>query len=159
MLPVNWDPGRDLMNLQRELDEMFHKLFGTTRERGTALAAISAPSINTYVKDNVFHLEAELPGVDTNKLDVRIDGRDLILRGERRETHKAEEADYLIRESRISSFERRLTLPNGADVDKVHATFKDGLLEVSMPITAPAIGGRKIAVECIDTGKKSKEVH
>lgn len=159
MLPISWDPGRDLMTLQRELDDMVRKVFGTSQERGAALSTITAPSINTYVKDNVFHLEAELPGVDTDKLDVRVDGHDLILRGERRETHKAEEADYLVRESRISTFERRLTLPETADAEKVHATYKDGLLEVSMPITAPVTGGRKIAIEGLDTGKKSKEVH
>lgn len=159
MLPINWEPGRDLMTLQRELDDMFRKVFGTSRERGLANTAINVPTINTYVKDNVFHLEAELPGVDTDKLDLRVDGRDLILRGERRETHKAEDAEYLIRESRVSMFERHLTLPEGADIEKIHASYKDGLLEVSMPMGEPVTGGRKIAVEGIEAGKKSKEVH
>jgi len=159
MLPVRFDPMRELSTLQREMDELFKRIFGSTRETGESGFLAAAPVINSYIKDGVFHLEAELPGVDTDKLDVRMDGETLVIRGERRSTHKKEDVDYLLRESRLSTFERRMTLPAGADVDKAHATFENGLLEVTMPVTKVVASGRKIPIEGVKSGKKSKEIH
>jgi HSP20 family protein len=150
---------RDLNTFQRELDNLFHRVGGIAQDKGTGLSMTVAPAINTYVKDGTFHLEAELPGVDTSKLDVRLDGQNLIIRGERKESHKLEDADYYLRESTYSNFERAVALPDGADCDSVHANFKDGLLEVTMPVTKSMVGGRKVAIEGLETAKKSKDVH
>lgn len=160
MLPIRWEPMRELTTFQRELDDLFRRMFGTSRETGVGPVMLTVPAINSYVKNNTFYVEAELPGVDSDKIDVRIDGHDLLLRGERRETRKVGETDFLIRESRSDSFERRLTLPDGVDTDKIHATYKDGLLEITMPVTATAsVGGRKVPIEGLDSSKKSKEIH
>lgn len=158
MLPIRWDPVRDLNTLHREFDDLMRRAFGGMRQTGEGKLAVT-PAINTFIKDGLFHLQAELPGVDIDKLDVRLDGNDLVLRGEREVHKKVDEADYLIQESRFASFERRMSLPQGVDIEQVHATYKDGLLEVTMPITAKEIVGRKIQIEGLKTAKKSKEVH
>jgi len=158
MLPIRFDPMRELGTLQREMDDLFKRFFGTSRDVGDMTAMTATPAVNSYIKDGVFHLEAELPGVDTDKLDVRMDGHDLIIHGERRSTHKTEDVNYLLKESSFSSFERRMTLPAGAEIDKAHANFKNGLLEVTVPIGKEEITGRKIPIEGITT-KKSKEIH
>ena len=158
MLPIRWDPIHDINTLQREFDDMVRRVFGTTRDTGGNLK-MGVPAINTFVKDNLFHLQAELPGVDTEKLDVRIDGNELVIHGERRVQEKVEDADYLLHETHFSSFDRRLSLPQGVNADQAHASYKDGLLEVTMPITKKAIGGRKVQIEGLKTGKKSKEIH
>lgn len=159
MLPIRWDSTRELGALQREFDDLFHRVFGVTREGGGGLATVAIPAVNSYVKDGVLHLEAELPGVEAGQLDVRIDGRDVIISGERRTAHTEDKTDFLMRESRIARFERRLSLPEGAESDKAHAVYRDGLLEVTMPMTAVKAGGRKLVVEGLDTGKSSKEIH
>lgn len=159
MLPIRFDPIRELSTLQREMDDLLKRMFGSTRESGEAGMLMASPAVNSYIKDGVFHLEAELPGVENDKLDVRLDGRDLVISGERRDTKKTEEANYLLRESRMSSFERRMTLPAGADTDKAHATYTNGLLEVTMPVKTPELSGRKIPIEGLPAGKKSKEIH
>jgi len=159
MLPIRFDPIRELSTLQREMDDLFKRMFGSTRESGEAGMMMASPVVNSYIKDGVFHLEAELPGVENDKLDVRLDGRDLVISGERRDSKKTEEANYLLRESRMSSFERRMTLPVGADTDKAHATYTNGVLEVTMPVKAPELSGRKIPIEGLQAGKKSKEIH
>ncbi len=158
MLPIRWDPIRDMSTLQRELDDVIRRVFGTARDSDTGMMT-ATPAINSFVKDGMLHLEAELPGVDSDKLDVRIDGRNLVIKGERRVSKKTEEADYLVRESRFTSFERSMLLPDGIDADKAHASYRDGLLEVTMPIVEKEAGGRKITVEGLETGKKSKEIH
>jgi len=159
MLPVRFDPMRELSTLQREMDDLFKRMFGSNRNAGEGGFLTTSPVINSYIKDGVFHLEAELPGVDTDKLDVRMDGGELIIRGERTSSHKKEEVDYLLKESSLSTFERRMKLPGGADIDKAHASYQNGLLEVTMPIIKKEVSGRKIPIEGIKSGKKSKEIH
>ncbi len=111
MLPIRFDPIRELSTLQQEMDNLFKRMFGSNREIGEIGMLTAAPAVNSYIKDGVFHLEAEMPGVESDKLDVRMDNRDLVIRGERRTTQKKENVDYLLKESRLSSFERRMTLP------------------------------------------------
>ena len=159
MLPVRFDPMRELSTLQREMDDLFKRIFGSGRGAGEGGFMTTSPAINSYIKDGIFHLEAELPGVDTDKLDVRMDGDELIIRGERSASHKEEKVDYLLQESHLSTFERRMTLPSGADIDKAHASYQNGLLEVTMPVSKKEISGRKIPIEGVKAGKKSKEIH
>lgn len=159
MLPIRFDPARELSTLQKEMDDLFKRIFGSTREIGSQGMLTATPAVNSYIKEGVFHLEAELPGVDTDKIEVRMDDHDLVIHGERSTTHKREEVDFLLQESRMSSFERRMTLPAGADIEKAHATFKNGLLEVTVPINETKLTGRKIPIEGIESGKKSKEIH
>lgn len=159
MLPMRWDPMRELTTLQREFDDLFRRVFGMTRERGDETGQITVPAVNSYVKDGTLHLEAELPGVETDLLEVRIDGHELVIKGERRSGRSEEQADYLLRESRHCSFERRLALPEGADAERAHAAYHDGLLEVTMPVTMAKPAGRRLPVEGLPAGKPSKEVH
>ena len=159
MLPIRFDPMRELSTLQREMDDLFKRMFGASRETGEVAMLTATPVINSFIKEGVFHLEAELPGVDTDKLDVRMDDGSLIIRGERHTEHKAKDVDYLVRESRLSTFERRMTLPAGADIEKAHATYQNGLLEVTVPINELKPSGRRIPIEGVKGGKKSKEIH
>lgn len=159
MLPIRWDPARELGTLQREFDDLFHRVFGMTREGRGDLASVVVPAVNSYVKEGMLHIEAELPGVEAGQLDVRIDGRDVVISGERRTVQSEEKADFLMRESRIARFERRLSLPEGVEGEKAHAVYRDGLLEITMPMTVVKAGGRKLVIEGLEAGKSSKEVH
>ena len=158
-MPIRFDPMRELSSLQREMDDLFKRMFGSSREAGSVGALTAAPAINSYIKDGVFHLEAEMPGVDTDKLDVRMDNGTLVIHGERRTSQKSKDVDYLLQESSLSTFERRMTLPGGADIEKAHATYQNGLLEVTVPVSETKPSGRKIPIEGIKGGKKSKEIH
>ena len=159
MLPIRFDPMRELSTLQHEMDDLFKRMFGSNRDIGEGGMLTMAPSVNSYIKDGVFHLEAELPGVDTDKLDVRMDDGSLVIHGERRSTHKTEDVNYLLKESSLSTFERRIAIPTGGDIEKAHATYQNGMLEVTVPINEHKLSGRKIPIEGIKGGKKSKEIH
>jgi HSP20 family protein len=159
MLPIRFDPIRELSSMQHEMDNLFKRMFGSTRESGDVCLLTISPTVNSYIKDGVFHLEAELPGVDPDKLDVRMDNRDLVIHGERHTMHKSKDVDYLLQESRLSTFERRMTLPAGADIEKAHATYHNGLLEVTVPIDKTQPRGRKIPIEGVEASKKSKKIH
>lgn len=81
-------------------------------------------------------IRAELPGVDPDKdVAVEIVGDELVIRGQRTETHKSE-SDHVHRsEFRYGSFTRSIPIPGGVDESKVEATYKDGILEVRLQST------------------------
>jgi HSP20 family protein len=85
--------------------------------------------IEEFMKDNELTVRAELPGVDPDKdIEVTVGEGNLTIKGERREEHKgAERSDF-----HYGSFIRSIALPNGTDEKSVHATYKDGILEVKV---------------------------
>ena len=115
MLPTRWDPFRslskDLSSMHQEMDELFRRTFGFGEETPAREGFSMAPVINSYTKDKMFCVEAELPGVDKDDLDVNIEGDMLTLRGERKANKETKEEDYYIRESRYGSFMRKLSVP------------------------------------------------
>jgi HSP20 family protein len=163
MLPIRWEPfrslSRELNTLHREMDEMFRRTFGVTTEPGLERGAFITPVVNTYTKGDTYFVEAELPGVSKSDLDVSVEGNTLTLRGERKQSRETREEDYFIRESQYGSFIRRLTLPEGVNTEKIHASYEDGVLRISMPVEKKLAAGRKVLIEGAEEGKKKREVH
>ena len=88
------------------------------------------PSCNVSETPEEYRIEAELPGVKQDDLQVQVENRVLTLRGERREKKEEKGEKYHRVESSYGSFTRSFTLPEDADEDKVFADYKDGLLTV-----------------------------
>jgi len=153
VLPTRWDPfrelTRDLGMLHREFDELFRRTFGA--ERSSIGEDLRLPLVNTFVRDNILHVEAELPGVRREDLDVSVEGRVLTIRANISSESEVKEENFLLRESSKQSFLRRLDLPEKANAEEIHAKFDDGVLRLTMPMAEQAIEGRKIPIE---TGKK-----
>ena len=144
---------RELSSLHHELDGIFRRTFGT-EELLPVEGRGPVPAVNTFVKGNTYHFQAELPGLKKEDLDINLEGQTLTICGECKESREAKEEGYQVKESRFGSFMRRVTLPEGVNTDKVHATYEDGMLEITMPI-AKAAAGRMIAIE----GARKKELH
>jgi HSP20 family protein len=84
-------------------------------------------------KDNVVHIRADVPGFKENELEVNFDGGVLTVKGEHREeTEKKDEKTYHS-ERRAQQIVRRVTLPVNVIADKMTASLKDGVLELSAP--------------------------
>ena len=73
-------------------------------------------------------------------------GNVLTIKGERKDEKEVKKENYFRREVSYGAFERHITLPEGAQTDKVKATFKNGVVEVTMPIAKEA-GAKKIPLE------------
>jgi HSP20 family protein len=135
MAIVRWDPFRDLMNLQDEVNSLFRRSFLRGAEPVSAVerAAVWAPAIDLYESDDKLTVEAELPGLDSDDIDITIEDDILHIKGERKFSDEVKEENYHRIERAYGYFERNIPLPHKVQGDKVAATVKDGLLRIEMP--------------------------
>ena len=147
MFLTRWNPMKELTTLHHELDDFFKKSFDVMGEWKPSLFGEGIyPSVESFIKDGKLFFRAEVSGVDPKDIDISVAGNRLILKGERKHSKEIKEDAYLMKEFSYGSFERALTLPEGVNTDKIHATFKDGILELSMPYVEGKLP-RKIPVE------------
>ncbi|MDO9169029.1 MAG: Hsp20/alpha crystallin family protein [Methylobacter sp.] len=100
------------------------------------LPEISIPKVDVLDHDNEIEVQAALPGVKKENLEVSINNQTITIRSSTKEEKKEEEkGKYFRREISHGEFQRTLSLPNNVDGDKAKASFKDGILKVTIPKT------------------------
>ncbi len=104
--------------------------------------------VEEFREGNELVVRAEMPGIDPEKdVDIHVSDDVLSLRAEREETSKTETKDGYRSEFRYGSFSRSVRLPSGASDQDVKATYKDGILEVRVPIDESTAEKTKIPVQ------------
>lgn len=159
---MRWDPFRDLFSLQRDVDRLFsdvgwyRPLLGDGGER-TRLA----PTMDVFMRGEDMILRAEMPGIDLGNVDIAVTDGVLTVHAERRTEEEIKEDAYLVRESTWDTMERSVRLPESAEIDKIHADYTDGILEITVPKAATMLESRthKIAVEAHPGSKELTEHH
>lgn len=147
-----WDPFDEMRTMQREMDRLFDRLLGTERAGEVGRLGLWMPSIESYTKEGKLFIKAELPGVDPKDLDVTIDDRELVIKGERKAEKDEKEKDYTYREISYGSFERRFLIPEGVKTEDLKAAFANGILEISVPV--PEVRkAKKIEIRAEETKK------
>jgi HSP20 family protein len=139
-------PFRGFLDWQSEMDRMMAEAFGRMPWVG-AMGAGWTPAVDVITRDGDMVIKAELPGMKREDVDVSFKDGVLSISGERKEEEEREGDNYLLKERRYGSFSRSMTLPEGVDESKVKASFKEGLLEVTVEGGAVEQGPKKIAVE------------
>lgn len=113
--------------------------------RGTSAVA---PAVNIAESDKAYEISAELPGMDEKSIEVKLANDVLTIKGEKQEEREEKEKGYHVQERHFGSFERLFQVPVGVDTDKITATFKNGLLTVTLPKAAEAQSPtKKIAIK------------
>lgn len=119
-------------------DRMFEEwpvLFPFRRMPTTGEFPTNGIRVDEFRENGHLVIRAELPGMDPAKdVDVSVHDGMLHIKAERREEEKAEDKGYLRRELRFGFFTRTLPLPEGVSTDDVIAGYKDGILEIRLPI-------------------------
>jgi HSP20 family protein len=85
-----------------------------------------------------YEITAELPGLDEKNTEVKLANGVLSIKGEKQEEKEEKQKDYYRRERSFGSFERSFQVPNDVEADKIEASFKNGVLSVTLPKTAEA---------------------
>jgi HSP20 family protein len=92
-----------------------------------------APSVDVAETDEEIVVTAELPGIKQEEVDISIADNVLTLKGEKKEEKEVKEKNYHRIERSYGSFQRSISLPTGVDAGKAKATYKDGILCVTVP--------------------------
>ena len=132
MAIVRWEPFRDMLASQREFDRLFREAFSPATD-GELSTRTWAPPVDIYEDGDSLVLKAELPGVNPDDVDIRVENNTLYLKGERKFEKEVKEQNYHRVERSYGSFTRTFSLPNSIDADKVAANYKNGVLVLTMP--------------------------
>lgn len=125
----------------RDLDRLAERMMTSAAEMGQAIRAMP---IDLYRAGDHWVLACDLPGVDPGSIDVGVDGRVLTIRASRT-VPAAEDTEWLAQERPTGMFTRQLTLGNAVDLERIEATYADGVLTLTLPV-AEAAKPRRIAV-------------
>lgn len=123
-----WDPFDELTTLRNRMDRLWSRM----SDEEPALANWSPASDVIETKDDIV-IKAELPGIDQKDVDVQIENGVLSIQGQRNAEKETEEKGFRRIERAYGSFFRSFVLPPNVEVDKIAATFVNGVLEVRMP--------------------------
>ncbi len=114
----------------------FHSL--AAFERNWSKKFVASPAVDVAETDKSYEITAELPGMDEKNIEVNVANGGITIKGEKKEETVERKKDYYVSERRYGSFQRYFALPEGVDADKIAATFKNGVLTVTLPKTAEA---------------------
>jgi HSP20 family protein len=144
-------PRRPLESSRQEIDRLFDDFgVGTWRSpfrssffdmdpfRRAKAAFSGMPAMDVTETEKGYKVVAELPGMDEKNIEVKIANSMLTIKGDKQVEKEEEKQDYYVRERSFGSFERTFRIPDGVDLDKVDASFKKGVLTVTLPKTAEA---------------------
>jgi HSP20 family protein len=132
--------------LHREIDRVFSSFLGDwtgpmnllDRRMGSFMPEIDVTETGKEVR-----VTAELPGMEEKDLEVVYFEGGLTIKGEKREDHEEEKGNYYHSERQYGAFERTIPLPSGINADEAKASFKKGVLKITLPKTEEARSHRK----------------
>ena len=143
-------PGMRLTRHSFDMDHWREPFREPMRHIEDRFAALNKLSTRAEVKetDKAVTVTAELPGVAEADIDVTVTDALLSIRAEKKEETRKDEDNYHVSERHYGSIKRTFTLPDGVDVDKAKASFKDGVLSITVPkIARPKSATKKIPVK------------
>jgi HSP20 family protein len=96
------------------------------------------PAVDVVESEKAYEITAELPGMDEKNIEVKVADRVLTIKGEKQEEKEEKQKDYYLQERSFGSFERSFEVPETVETDKIEASFKKGVLTLTLPKKAEA---------------------
>lgn len=127
-------------NLRPEIERFFDRFVEPVWEPFETMAGGWTPKLDVSETQDAMILKVEMPGVDPKEIAITLTGDMLTLKGEKEKEPGEREERYLRMERTYGAFLRSVRLPMGADGSRVTATFKNGVLVVTLPKTLAAKG-------------------
>lgn len=127
------DPWSEFSDLEKRIGNLISFVSGQRRVVDPLWSGARLfPLLNVRQIENDFVVTAEIPGMRKEDLELHVEGDTLSIKGERKPFELDTEASYHRRERATGTFQRSLTLPSRVDPDNVKATYKDGILTISL---------------------------
>jgi HSP20 family protein len=126
-------PFGELLSLRQAMDRLFEDSFVRPRAWAGSLIESSTLPLDVSSSADELVVEAALPGVKPEDVDITIENGTLTIRGQTASERREGEGDYLVQEIRRGEFSRSVTLPSGLEPDKATASFDNGVLTLRVP--------------------------
>ena len=125
-----YEPFGRAMSLRQMMDRLLEDAFVMPRVGGEGWGA---PSVDVYEEGDNLVVEAQLPGIKPDDIDVQVERGVLTISGKTEAEEERKERNYLLREKRSGRFSRSLQLPASYTADPSEATFEHGVLRLVFP--------------------------
>lgn len=126
-------PFREFERMRREMDRLWDTFFEGGLRRRAEEGGEWLPSLDVAETKNELVVKAEVPGMNPKDIDISLSDGVLTIKGEKRQEKEEKEADYHLVERSYGSFIRSVQLPKEVQSDKISASYKDGILKISLP--------------------------
>ena len=133
MAIVRWNPVRDALGLQNEMNFLFGDFFGVDKRGDETNFIRWAPRVDIVEVNGTYELTADLPGLKKDDIKIEIHDNVLTLRGEKKLEEEKKDKNYRLCERYFGEFVRTFSLPENVNKDGIEAEFKDGVLTVAIP--------------------------
>jgi len=132
MLTVSrrYEPFRGSSSFQDQVNRLFHDAFETSDQSSLTTWA---PAVDIFENQQELVVKADLPEVQPEDLDIRVENNVLTIRGERKFEKKENENNYLRVERTYGAFSRSFSLANTVNAEAIKAEYKNGVLELHIP--------------------------
>ncbi|MDZ7261227.1 MAG: Hsp20/alpha crystallin family protein [candidate division KSB1 bacterium] len=132
MAIVRWRPFfSEMESLRRDMDRLFDSFFRRYPEE--EVAATWQPLVDIAETKDDFIVTAEVPGMSKDDVKISLTNNVLTLKGEKKEEKEIKDKNFHRVERCYGSFQRSFTLPTEVQADKVKASYKDGVLKITLP--------------------------
>src|SRR5260370_15169473 len=125
------EPFRGARALEEQIKRVFGDVVGRTGEESNLTPW--APAVDIYETENELVVKADLPDVNPQDLDIRVENNILTIRGERKFESKVHDDNYLRIERAYGSFSRSFSLANSVNAEAIQAEYHNGVLTLSLP--------------------------
>ena len=129
---IHYEPIEAFEALQELMSHSFEEILLQGVQKNLVSTSRWIPAVDVYEKENTLILDAELPGIDPDDVEIHIHGGALILKGKRGFFREETHTNYHRIERSYGTFQRYFTLPESIDTKNITATFKDGVLTLIM---------------------------
>lgn len=132
-----WRPFREIDRIRREMDRLWDSFF---ERRPARVEEVSEwfPSLDVSETATDYIVKVEVPGIDPKDIDISLMNNLLTIKGEKKQEKEEKDENYHLIERSYGSFTRSIRLPSQVQSDKINATYKNGVLRITLPKTEEA---------------------
>jgi len=138
---ARWDPFREFSAMQDRMNRMnrlFREQYSAESPEEALTSTSFAPPVDIYEDEHNISVKLEVPGIDENDIDVRMENNTLTIHGERKIEKEEKEENFRRVERQYGSFTRSFTLPSSVDPGQVSAHYDKGVLKIRLAKRAEA---------------------
>ena len=132
MYRSQWNPFGEMSQLQNQMNRLFNSALQGWPDGDSNGTTSWTPAADIYESENELTVNLDLPGVDPNVVDIRVENNILTIRGERHFEEKQKENFHRVERS-YGPFARAFTLSTSVDPNKIRANYKTGVLTITLP--------------------------